>query len=389
MSKRTLPDELRSVLLAHAMEAPDPTDTVHQVLAATVAPDQPWPAGGRRSATRWLTAAAAVLVAALIGTGFLVNQHQHRQSSADRSSAGKSSGGSVTGSSLGASLPDQGQAVSPPLRANIAPGEAGGVPPNPPPPSGLDCASLLPGSRLQIGSATKARLAGVGQDLYVYDFRCQKADGTRSASTVAVYVKTSAVVQRRAVLVPASFGAHVDFVGSDDHILVVQMLTREQDLIRQDFTTGDGVHFDHDSALVAPACTPADLTVSIAQVDSASPTDAKLQPYAVQLTKHSQGICVLSGYPTVTAAGGPPVSATPTLRGEAGGTGARVPEIVQLAQGTTVAAMIEPAAKPSCAPSATVTVTLPDGMSVGELPAGIALCGAKVHPIVPNGRGSD
>ena len=31
MSKRTLPDELRSVLLSHAMQAPDPTDTVHRV----------------------------------------------------------------------------------------------------------------------------------------------------------------------------------------------------------------------------------------------------------------------------------------------------------------------------------------------------------------------
>ena len=45
MSKRTLPDELRSVLLAHALQAPDPADTVRRVLAATVA-EQPRRARG-------------------------------------------------------------------------------------------------------------------------------------------------------------------------------------------------------------------------------------------------------------------------------------------------------------------------------------------------------
>jgi Protein of unknown function (DUF4232) len=386
MSKRTLPDELRSVLLSHALQAPDPTDTVHRVLAATVAPDQPRAAGRRRWWASPLAAAAAVvLLAVLGGVGFVVDQQRHQ----DRPHVTANSGVGGANAVIPSRHPAEGQVAPPQLRPNIAPGEAGGVPPNPLPPTGLNCARLLPGSQLHIGSATKARLAGVNQDLYVYDFRCEEPDGTRSASTAVVYARIQGVVQQRAVLVSAGQGSKVDFVGSDAHTLVVQVLTRQQDLVRTDFTTRDGVHFSGDSALVAAACTPADLTARIARVDSASPTEGGQQPYAVQLTKHSEGICVLSGYPSVTAADGPPASAAPTLRGKSGGTGARVPEIVQLARGTTVAAMIEPVEQPACAPTDAVTVALPNGMSVGVLPASLALCGAQVHPIVPGDRGSD
>lgn len=390
MSKRTLPDELRSVLLAHALHAPDPDDTVQRVLATTVAPEQPRPVARRRRRFSMLTgSAAAVLVAVLVGVGFVVDQSWHPHSDGARSnSAANSNAGQSNG--IGHNFPSQqagGRAATPP-RANIAPGEAGGAPANPVPPSELNCVRLLPGSRLAIGSAARARLAGMNQDLYLYDFRCVRPDGTRSASTVAAYVRAGSAVQLRVVLVSASFGGKVDFVGSDDRRLVVQLLTRQQDLIRQDFTTTDGVHFSEDTAVVAAACSPADLTTQIVRVDRASPTDGE-QPYAVQFTKHSGGICVLSGYPSVTAADGSAASAVPTLRGAAGGTGAAVPEIVELAQGTTVAAMVEPAARPGCAPGGTVAVALPSGRPVGVLPADFSLCGAQVHPIVANGRGSD
>jgi len=138
---------------------------------------------------------------------------------------------------------------------------------------------------------------------------------------------------------------------------------------------------------VAPACLPSDLSVRIGQVDPASPTGGP-RPYAVQLTKHSAGICVLSGYPAVTAADGTPAGVALTLRGASGGWGGDVPPIVELAQGTTVAAMIEPAAHPKCAQNAAVAVTLPNGRPVGVLAAGFALCGAQVHPIVASRSGS-
>src|SRR4051794_34294552 len=211
MSKRTLPDEVRSVLLAHAMEAPEPSATVHRVLAATVAPDQPAPSLRGWSAGRLLGVAAALLVATLLGGGIALDQHQQHQ---QRSTANRVNAGPGDANAVISQEPASGTVAAPP-RANIAPGEAGGVPPNPPGPTGLNCAQLLPGSHRDIGSVAKARLPGLSQDLYIYDFRCLLADGRRSASTVAVYAQVRGAVQQRAILIPASEGAQVDFVSSD------------------------------------------------------------------------------------------------------------------------------------------------------------------------------
>ena len=57
MSDRTLPDELRSVLLEHSFDAPDPDDTIARTLADTIEtdriaerPDRPW---WRSGAVAW------------------------------------------------------------------------------------------------------------------------------------------------------------------------------------------------------------------------------------------------------------------------------------------------------------------------------------------------
>ncbi|HEU5269890.1 MAG TPA: hypothetical protein VFU36_08190, partial [Jatrophihabitans sp.] len=286
----------------------------------------------------------------------------------------------------GSGHPNAGLAGGPQQRPYIAPGDAIG-PPDPAVPPGVDCAQLLPGGQLTIGSAVRIRLATVDHDLYLYDFLCVLSDTRRSASTVAVYARVAGRLQLQSVLVPAVQGDQVDYMGSSDgaRVLAVQLFTGGRALIREDFTTADGVHFTPTNYPVAPACLPSDLTVRIARVDSIS-SAVRQRPYAVQLTKQSAGICVLSGYLGVTAADG--TAATPTLRGAAGGWGGRVPPIVQLGQGTTVSAMIEPAERPKCAPSGTVAVSLPGGMPVGTLPAGIALCGAQLHPIVSGSRGS-
>ena len=407
MSRRTLPDELRSVLLAHALQAPDPADTMQRVLAATVAAEQPRPDGWWRRPVNLLAAgAAAVLVLMLVGVGFVVNQAQHSASTANRSnSAGavrgpapQQAGSGQAGSGpMGSGPMGSGPMGSGPMGAQtaggngtvpqrpyIAPGETVGSP-APPPPAGMDCTRLLPGSRLAVGEATRIRLTTVAHDLYLYDFRCVLAEGQRSASTVAVYALAHGGLRLQAVLVPADANDQADYMGTSDSggVLAVQLLTAQRTLIRRDFTSSDGVRFTPSTFPVAPACLTSDLTVQVARVDSIS--SAAGNPYAIQFTKHSPGICVLSGYPTVTGTGG---SATPTLRGVAGGWGGDVPPIVQLAQGTTVSAMIEPASQPRCAPGNAVTVTLPDGSSVGVLPASFPLCGAQVHPIVASNRGS-
>ena len=205
---------------------------------------------------------------------------------------------------------------------------------------------------------------------------------------MAVYGQAGGKVALRSVLIHADAGGLVDYVGSDDVSLVVQLMDPQRNLIRVDFTTSDGTHFDRQVQLQAPACAPSDLTARIVRVDSIS-SDAPERPYAVQLTKHSDGLCVVSGYLTVTASDDSRIRAVPTLRGVGGGTGAEVPELVELARGTTVAAVIEPSSRPRCVAGSAVSVALPSGQSLGVLPAALALCGAQVHPIVPNERGSD
>src|SRR5690348_9248278 len=68
MSKKTLPDELRSVLLAHSLDAPEPDSTVEQILAATVG--TPAASGPVSTSRRWWTSnqllGAAVVVALLV-----------------------------------------------------------------------------------------------------------------------------------------------------------------------------------------------------------------------------------------------------------------------------------------------------------------------------------
>src|SRR6185312_14139653 len=152
-------------------------------------------------------------------------------------------------------------------------------------------ARLLPGSRMTVGWASKLRLASVPHDLYVYDLFCL-AGGQRSASTVAVYAMEDGRLQLQAVLVPASQGSQVDYLGTtNDHLaLAVQLLSKDRTLIREDFGSTDGVHFGSaGNGQVAPACVPADLTARIAQVDSIS-SAVQQRPYALQLTKHSAGI---------------------------------------------------------------------------------------------------
>ncbi|HTZ42763.1 MAG TPA: hypothetical protein VMB79_02795 [Jatrophihabitans sp.] len=373
MSGRTLPEELHSVLLAHALQAPDPDDTIHRVLAATSVAGPPHQRRGRPRHGRLLV--AAVVVAALAGAGALA---EHRQSGrgVNRAAAPPSSAGpdvqQVPGHTAGRA----------PLGPNVlspgaVPDRQPSAPANPPAPAGFSCAAL-PGSRLDIGSSA-ATATG-----FVYDFRCLTADGRRSASTVVAYSGTAGALVQQAVLVPAATGAQVDLIRGAGQGVVVDMLAADRSLLQLRFTGIDHLRFNQDAELLAPACVAADLTASLGPAGSAaSSPPGQPAPELLRLTKRTSGICVLSGFPAVSAAG---QQAWPTLRGPAGGTGWPAPEIVQVAPSETVSALVEPGS--GCV-SSTVAVTLPGDVSLGELAAGFGLCGAQVHPIVPNERGSD
>jgi len=389
MSRRTLPDELRSVLLARALQAPDADETVRRVLASTATGEPEPPASGhpRWPGSRWLLVAAAVLLVgtvAALGVVAAGQQHSDRRTASSRVTGSAAVGGTAaspapSGSGAG---PSSGMVG----RMGMAPGAmAGGtapVPGNPPTPPGLDCATL-PGSRPSVGASTTVEVPG-GRIGYLYEFRCLTGSGQRSASTVAGYTGGGVALTLRAVLLPASAGAQLDFLAGAGNTVVIQSVSRDGTLVRQQFSTDDLVRYRQDSDLVVGrTCTAAEVTATV-QPAAAVPPGSGRQPYAVLLTKQTGGVCVVSGYPGISSGG---VAARPTLRGPAGGTGGSVPEIVQLARGETVAALIEPGS--GCRPSRTASVTLPDGSPLGTLAAGLPLCGAQVHPFVPNDRGSD
>jgi hypothetical protein len=108
MSKRTLTDELQSVLLAHSFDAPEPSTSIDRVLARTVDAERPadtnrrgwWP-----PSTKLLGIAAAVALVSLGAVGVkALSDHTTTTSTAD-SKAAAPAVGSVGGAS-GENVPD-------------------------------------------------------------------------------------------------------------------------------------------------------------------------------------------------------------------------------------------------------------------------------------------
>lgn len=87
--KRSLTDELQSVLRAHALEAPEPAATIDAVLARTVGATSEVPVAGK--AWRWFTpmrtvlvAGAAAAVVAAVGVPILLTSQHRTQSTAEK-----------------------------------------------------------------------------------------------------------------------------------------------------------------------------------------------------------------------------------------------------------------------------------------------------------------
>ena len=78
-------------------------------------------------------------------------------------------------------------------------------------------------------------------------------------------------------------------------------------------------------------------------------------------------------------------TALPTLSGPAGGvTKQTVPPILVLPAGRTAtrSSSRAPSAAGTCQSSDQLAVTLPNGVSLGPLPARVSACGLLVHPLV-------
>lgn len=400
MSKKTLPDELRSVLLAHSLDAPDPESTVEQILAATVGTPAGQAASTPTNTSRhWWTSGqllgAAVVVALLVlglGTYTLRGGLSHREAT------GAGSNGAAFKNAGPADLPANGtaQPSSALGQQGQNPGQAPrAVPVDPPVPTDLPCTSI-PGGHAVIGARTNFRLSSTGETLYVYEFLCIGDFGQRSGSEVQVFGRTGDSLHYLSTLIPAGKNGHVDYLAALPNGVRIQGTdqsagARPGDVISVSYTTSDGGRtFSSSGKLIARACTRADLSARLVSADGG----ISGQHQVLQLTNLTPNPCGLEGFPTlVTLANGQPTGPvlTTTLSGPAGGvTKAKVPPIVVLSPGGTVGAIIEPATDhPTCAQANQLRITLPDGASLGPVPANLPTCGLEVHPLVGNPYGSD
>jgi hypothetical protein len=400
MSKKTLPDELRSVLLAHSLDAPDPDSTVEQILAATVGT----PAGRAEStpatvSRRWWTSSqllgAAVVVALLVlvgaGSYLLRGGLNHREATGAASNRAASDSAGQAGLAAGSAQPPPAVGQQQPKAGQVP----SAVPSDPPVPTDLPCTSI-PGGHAVIGARTNFRLSSTGETLYVYEFLCVGDNGQRSGSEVQVFGRLAGSLHYLSTLIPASKDGHVDYLAALPNGVRIQGTDqsagpRPGDVVSISYTTSDGGRtFSSSGKLIARACTRPDLSVRVVTADGG----VTGRHQVLQLTNLTSAPCGLEGFPTlVTSANGKPVGPvlTATLSGPAGGvTKAKIAPIVVLIPGGTAGAIIELTTEhPTCAQGNQLRITLPDGASLGPVLADLPTCGLQVHPLVGNPYGTD
>jgi hypothetical protein len=391
MSKRTLPDELRSVLRSHSLDAPDPDETVERILADTVA-------SGSRAATpaghgRWRPSVS--LIGAVASVALLVAGVAAIRAANDSDSNKASSGSAAMATQPG------GDALSGPgyLNNGAKAAQGYGEPSTQPPlPTDLNCPSSVPGSKVVTGAHTSFR-AGA-KTVFVFEFYCLAANGQRGGSQIEAFQQAGNQLHYLSTSIEAQSNSHLQsMTGGVDSVTLTGTSGDGRprgNLVSLRMTTKDGgLTFDGATHLIAAACQAKDLTAKVLTVEQVSATDGHIVPghFVLQLTNHSTAPCALEGYPTLVGARdgtvvGPSLLAT--LRGPAGGLKAAVPPIIELAPGSTAGAIIEAGlVHPSCAPTPQLSVKLANGVALGPVQVTLSGCGEQVHPFVnsPQGNG--
>ncbi|MDQ1738975.1 MAG: hypothetical protein QOE53_627 [Pseudonocardiales bacterium] len=395
MTGKTLTDELRSVLLFHSLEAPQPNATVDRILNDTVgsvvALGAAGPAAGdrpkrpRRVSVLQLVAASviAVLLLAVAGINSVRNRHASQTASqAGREQVSLPASDTAAGGSF--ALPSAGRAKAAPASPPAYSG------------SGLNCSKLPGGGRLTTGQWDDYSLS-TGETGYLYEFLCVGQNGQRSASELQVFKQSGGTLQYKQTLLPAAADQHVDFltVGADTVRIQASVQSAVSgrargEVISTAWDLSDADPGEGHSFTVAGPCLRKDLTATV----TAAP-DAAAPSWRLVLRNGAPTACALEGYPQVRAqlAGTPLSTAVLTLSGTVGGiTKQPVPPIIVLSPGATASAIIEQSgasAAGSCQRADRLAVTLPNGVSLGLLPAELSGCGLAVHPLVGNVRGSD
>lgn len=450
MSEKTLADELRSVLLARSLDAPEPTETMRRILAETVGAGASQQAGtaerpeltdrprltdqtgrndrpGRRlRVTRpgWLSwppsgfLIAAVSVALLVlGVGALTRLGQAGQSgSATSNSAGGSvaqhaarsdsaDGGARNGPAMGPKAAESGaNSASPQAPGNGSLALPAG--PTPPFPKDLDCSSLG-GGRRGIGAWAADPATPESNGLRFYEFRCTGSDGQRLASEVQEFRRTGSALAYVQTLLPLTLNQHVDFITVEGHQVLIQAVNHAAsasgvsgvgDVVQRTYTLGSSPRYSVTSKLIARACTAKDLTTagsSSAEIRSTSGTVVSAHAL-LQFTNRSFYPCAIEGYPAVRSLVGSRAVGPPTdtmLSGVGGGVrNGLVAPIVVLAPGSTAAAIVELGewtGSSQCASTDHLAVSLPTGTVLAPVPITLGACAVTVHPVVDSPFGSD
>ncbi len=443
MSKKTLPDELRSVLLARSLDAPEPTETMRRVLADTVGAgashqprlsDRPGlgdPTGaGDRPAARvraglpgWLRwppsgfLVAAVTVALLvIGVGALARLGQSGQSSsatssnaggsAEKNSAQKNSTGSNsadegsrTGPAMGPKAAGGTEPARPQVSGNGSPAPPAG--PTPPFPKDLDCSSIG-GGRRGIGAWAADPATPGSNGLRFYEFRCTGPSGQRLASEVQEFRRTGSFLAYVQTLLPLGLNQHVDFLTIEGGAVLIRSANVSGvdmgDVVQRTYTLNSGPGYRVTSKLIARACTGKDLTTTgstSAEIRTTSGTVVSAHAL-LQFTNRSYLACAMEGYPAVRSLVGSRAVGPPTdtmLSGVGGGVrNGVVPPIVVLAPGSTAAAIVELGewtGSSQCASTDHLAVSLPNGTVLPPVPVSLGACAVTVHPVVDSPLGSD
>jgi len=395
MSKRSLTDELQSVMLAHSFDAPEPSATIDRILAGTVS------AGGDgaiedRRRRRWfpspkLLGAAAGVAALLVGAAVLnsIRTHANSQSSSAASARSRGSADAAAKQTPGgvtAQGTASGKASLPQLAVGI--------------PTDVTC-DQASGSRIGIVQGPDLRINNTGEVLSIFEIYCSSPDGQRTGSQVEVYRTVDGVRQLLATPIAQARQLHLDFITVEGQTMIVRASSWSPEPIAGQrigrgavsdypFSTTNAQTFTAGPpTLVAASCTQTDLTVSVVAGPGVRQTSG-----LIRFVNKAAQPCAIEGFPSVSVAGRTAAVPLPQiLRGPVGGVRqAAVPPIVVLAPGGTATAIIESSAQnteASCVNSQQLLIALPAGGHVATVPLSMNLCGAKVHPVVEGFSGSD
>jgi hypothetical protein len=431
MTGRKLTDELESVLRAHSLQAPAPSDTIARILAATVpdAIDAPAAAGTPTAARRWnswrpgrgLVAAAAAAAVLVVGVAVLNSARNQQGRTAATSRPADQAGGksALAESAASPGVPGAFGAAPPSAKPPFSGSPAGpGVsqPPTALPDGSLPGVPLAGGKACPQGEdvASTTGLQSAGAPLTHVRSSCASGDGSVPDVQLALVRGSGSDAVVRQILVPVTEKLHLDYLlVRDDHTVQVtgswwgtlpdtgttQPRPPRGSILTVTYRSSDG---GGSFAPVVPAevlavpCRPADLGLAAVPVTS-MPAGRAVR---LQVENTTPTPCALEGTPTVTvtAAGATRLPAraglvaTPTGQGPAGGLHSTPnPPVIQLAPGAVATAVVEStggSTAQACGVTDQLRISV-RAVTLGTVAARVGICGLQVHPLMRGFTGSD